>query len=113
MAGTGVRTDTATMWQSQNYVLGVAEDINADVSNLMNQLEPMLTDFQGAGGRTFQNIKADMNVQLVKLSQALATLAEAVGTSGTFYDATDAEAASLLAKTGAPVTGITNSLLIR
>ena len=113
MAGAGMRSDTTLMGAAARDVLGVAETLNGDVTTLMNNLSPLYTSWQGSGGTTFQTVRAEVEAELIRLNQALITLAEAVGSSGTDYVVTDDEMRSTMDQVGAPVGDIGRALLVR
>jgi WXG100 family type VII secretion target len=62
------------------------------LKNLMNQLEPLQQSFQGAGGRSFTEVKIAWSRDQTALHEALAQTAQAIRTSGHEYTASDSDA---------------------
>lgn len=73
------------------------EDVNASLDGmlrrLLNELEGLRTQWTGAGGRSFEQVKLAWSADQEKLHRALAETATAVRTAGQQYTATDASAA--------------------
>jgi WXG100 family type VII secretion target len=71
--------------------------LEAMLRRLMNELDVLRTQWQGAGGRSFEQVKSAWAHDQELLHRALAETADAIRRSGTGYRAVDGEAASRLA----------------
>jgi WXG100 family type VII secretion target len=73
------------------------EDVNASLDGmlrrLLNELEGLRSQWTGAGGRSFEQVKLAWAADQEKLHRALAETATAVRTAGQQYTATDTTAA--------------------
>src|SRR2546429_7464550 len=64
--------------------------------NLLGELEGLRTQWQGAGGHSFEQVKIAWSEDQTALQQALAETAQAIRTSGQQYTVTDTSAADRL-----------------
>jgi WXG100 family type VII secretion target len=87
---------TAARFEQANDVL------QATLSRLMSQLEVLRTQWQGAGGRSFEQARQAWAADQAALQRALLQTAAAIRTSGQRYQATDTEAAARFARTDRP-----------
>jgi len=69
------------------------------LTDLMSHLEVLQTSWRGAGGGSFQQVKAAWSQDQAALHRALAETATAIRTSGQHYDVTDSQAASRMNST--------------
>lgn len=67
----------------------VNESLQGMLSRLMGELEVLQTAWQGAGGRSFTQVKEAYAANQKKLSEALRETATAIRTSGKNYTAAD------------------------
>jgi len=79
----------------------VNQSLESMLQRLMAELDILRTQWQGAGGRSFEQVKTAWAHDQELLHRTLAETADAIRRSATGYDATDAAAARSLA----PVTG--------
>jgi WXG100 family type VII secretion target len=63
------------------------------LNRLMQELEILQTQWVGAGGRSFEQVKQAWAEDQARLQRALAETANAIRTSGRVYAATDEQAA--------------------
>lgn len=82
------------MESTANKFEGVDEGLNSMLSRLMNELEVLQTSWQGAGGRSFTQVKEAYQANQKKLSMALRETASAIRSSGSNYTATDESSSS-------------------
>jgi WXG100 family type VII secretion target len=73
--------------------------LEAMLRRLMSELDALRTQWQGAGGRSFEQVKSAWARDQELLHRTLAETATAIRQSGTRYDATDGVAAQRLAPT--------------
>lgn len=78
----------------------VNEGLQGMLSRLMGELDVLRTQWQGAGGRSFDQVRQAWQDDQQALQRALVSTAGAIRTSGRRYEATDAEAAGRIARTG-------------
>jgi WXG100 family type VII secretion target len=88
-----VMTQTAARFDQVN------QSLEAMLRRLMAELDVLRTQWQGAGGRSFEQVKSAWAHDQESLHRALAETAIAIRQSGTHYSATDGMAASRLAPT--------------
>ncbi|NUO58958.1 MAG: WXG100 family type VII secretion target [Hamadaea sp.] len=69
-------------------------ELQSMLRTLMGNLEVLQSGWQGAGGRSFQQVKQQWNDDQAKLQQALLETAEAIRSSGKSYHSTDQESSS-------------------
>jgi WXG100 family type VII secretion target len=77
----------------------VNEGLQGMLSRLLAELEVVRTQWQGAGGRSFDQVKQAWAADQRALQEALLTTAGAIRTAGRRYDAADAEAAGRMTRT--------------
>ena len=70
--------------------------LEAMLRRLMTELEALRSQWQGAGGRSFEQVKTAWAHDQEALHRALGETAEAIRRSAAHYDATDAAAATRL-----------------
>lgn len=90
----------AVMEQTAARFEQVNEGLQGMLTRLMGELEVLRTQWQGAGGRSFDQVKQAWAADQEALQQALLATATAIRTAGQRYDAADAEAAGRLARAG-------------
>jgi len=89
-----VMADTAKKFDS------ASTNIQSTMSRLMSELTQLNSAWKGVAATKFVEVKEQYNADLKALNTALTETAEAVRTSGTSYDTTDADAAQTVGKTG-------------
>lgn len=94
------QAQAAVMEQTAARFEQVNEGLQGMLTRLMADLEVLRTQWQGAGGRSFEQIRQAWAADQEALQQALLGTAGAIRTAGRRYDATDAEAAGRVARTG-------------
>ena len=72
------------------------QSMQAMLKNLLGELEGLRTQWQGAGGHSFEQVKIAWSEDQASLQQALAETAQAIRTSGQQYMVTDTTAADRL-----------------
>lgn len=77
----------------------VNRGLEAMLKSLLAELEVLRTSWQGAGGRSFEQVKSQWAADQQVIQQTLAETAAAIRASGRSYDATDSQAASRVAAT--------------
>ena len=101
--GNGVTT-TVTTTQAQAAVMQQTADrfdqvnhaLQGMLRGLLGELETLRTQWQGAGGASFEQVKLAWSEDQQALHQALAETSTAIRTSGRQYVATDVTAADRL-----------------
>ena len=73
---------------------GVNDSLQSMLNTLMSELSVLQTAWQGAGGRSFEQVKQAWERDQKAIQQALLETATAIRTSGQQYTASDDEAAS-------------------
>jgi WXG100 family type VII secretion target len=69
------------------------------LKTLMSELESMKQEWQGAGGRSFETVKAAWSVDLENLNRNLMETASGIKSSGQNYNATDSDAGAMMNNT--------------
>ncbi|GAA4243469.1 WXG100 family type VII secretion target [Dactylosporangium darangshiense] len=93
--------------QAQQAELNAAaqrfEQVNGELQSMLNtlmrELEVTRGGWQGAGGRSFEAVKAAFNNDQAVLNRNLLETAEGLRSAGQNYGATDAEAATTIGRT--------------
>jgi WXG100 family type VII secretion target len=80
------------------------------LNGLMTKLEPLMTEWVGKGGRTFQDVREDCEREMRRLNGALNRLGTKIGDTSLAYVATDDEMTTLMGNAGSGATGITAAL---
>jgi WXG100 family type VII secretion target len=106
----GMRTDSGLMIQKEKDVDDVANRLTSMLTGLMNELTPLASEWQGAGGNSFQQVRDRFDQDMAKLNHSLRSLAEAVGSSGRDYTVSDDEMKSEMERAGATAGSITAAL---
>jgi WXG100 family type VII secretion target len=74
----------------------VNQSLQSMLQSLLSELETLRTQWQGAGGHSFEQVKQAWAEDQQALQQALGETATAIRTSGTQYTTTDNAAADRL-----------------
>ncbi|MDQ7908383.1 WXG100 family type VII secretion target [Phytohabitans sp. ZYX-F-186] len=77
----------------------VNRDLDAMLKALMSQLEVLRGAWQGAGGRSFEQVKTEWADDQAAIQRTLGETAAALRAAGRGYDAADDQAAGRLAAT--------------
>lgn len=93
--------------QAQAEVMGrtaakfeqVNQALEAMLKRLMSELDVLKSQWQGAGGRTFDETRQEWAADQQRMHRALAETANAIRTAGQDYTASDAAAASRVTRT--------------
>ncbi|MEV4758201.1 WXG100 family type VII secretion target [Micromonospora sp. NPDC049559] len=93
------QAQAAVMTQTADKFERVNEGLQNMLNNLMGELEGLRQTWQGAGGRSFEQVKVQWQEDQQKLNRALSETASAIRTSGQQYDASDSEAGNRVAST--------------
>jgi WXG100 family type VII secretion target len=94
------RAQAAVMAQTAGKFEQTDDALQLMLRRLLTQLEGLRTAWQGAGGRSFEQVTAAWSRDQNALHRALRETAGAIRTAGHHYDATDTEAASRVGATG-------------
>jgi WXG100 family type VII secretion target len=93
------QAQAAVMQQTAQKFEQVDQSLQTMLSSLMNELEALRQAWQGAGGRSFEQVKQQWARDQASLHRALRETAGAIRTSGRQYDASDSEAGDRVAAT--------------
>lgn len=94
------QADTAQMTSAAIEAGNVAEGLDLMLKNLMDNLSPLLTAWQGMGGAKFQEVRAAVEEEMRTLNRALKSIGEDMGLSSADYAMTDEEIAEAMATAG-------------
>jgi WXG100 family type VII secretion target len=94
---TTTQAEAAVMARTAERFDQVGLALDGMLRRLMGELETLRTQWQGAGGRSFDQVKTAWAHDQELLHRTLTETAEAIRRSATHYDATDSTAASRLA----------------
>jgi WXG100 family type VII secretion target len=75
----------------------VNDSLQSMLKRLISELEVLQKAWQGAGGKSFEQVKQQWAQDQAAIQQALTQTATAIRTSGKQYTASDADAASRVA----------------
>ena len=87
------QASAAVMEQTAKNFEQVDNQLRDMLKGLLNRLEPLQQQFQGAGGRSFTEVKIAWSRDQTALHDALVQTAAAIRTSGQDYTASDTDAA--------------------
>ncbi len=93
-AESSVMATTATKFENVNGSL------QSMLKTLMSELSTLSGSWKGLGAMEFEKVKQQYASDLQALNRALSDTAEAIRTSGRGYDASDADAAARVTKSG-------------
>lgn len=93
MATGGYGTTTEEMQRAAQRVLGVNEQVQADLAGLRNQLAPLAGAWQGQAAGAFQGLMVRWDTDARNLNEALRAIGEAIRGSGQGYAQAEAEQA--------------------
>src|SRR3954452_9305094 len=93
-AESAVMASTAAKFDQANNAL------QSMLKTLMSELSTLSGSWKGLGAMEFEKVKQQYAVDLQTLNKALSDTAEAIRTSGAGYDASDADAAARVTKSG-------------
>jgi WXG100 family type VII secretion target len=90
------QAQAAVMRQTADKFDQVNQSMQAMLKNLLGELEGLRTQWQGAGGHSFEQVKVAWAADQDTLQKSLAETAQAIRTSGQQYTVTDTSAADRL-----------------
>ncbi|MEV0152959.1 WXG100 family type VII secretion target [Micromonospora sp. NPDC050686] len=93
------QAEAVVMQQTAAKFEQVDESLQSMLSSLMAELEVLQQAWQGAGGRSFEQVKQQWSQDQAALQRALRETATAIRTAGRQYDVSDSEAAGRVAST--------------
>jgi WXG100 family type VII secretion target len=95
MAGS-YTTDAAVMQKASQQVQQVSEEINSELRSLMSNLEPVASAWKGSAASAFQQLMARWQEDASKLTQALQSISEMLGsTTKSYSQAEDTNASQI------------------
>jgi WXG100 family type VII secretion target len=83
--GSQFETQLPAMQQASQHVYDVNQQIQAQLSNLLNRLEPLTSSWQGAAAASFQILKQRWHDNATTLNQALHGIGDGLGQSHQTY----------------------------
>jgi len=92
----GYGTTTEEMQRAAQRVLGVNEQVQADLAALRNQLAPLAGAWQGQAATAFQGLMVRWDTDARVLNDALHGIGEAIRGSGQGYARAEAEQSQAL-----------------
>jgi len=88
--------EAAVMLQTATRFDNVNSSLQSTLKRLLQELEVLHTQWQGAGGRSFEQVKQEWADDQSTLNQALADTAESMRRASGQYTSSDSNAASRL-----------------
>ena len=85
------RTELPTMGVASGHVFEVNEQIQTQLTALMNRLEPLLGSWQGDAATSFQTLKEQWDTDARQLNLALRGIGDALVVNTTNYATTEAD----------------------
>lgn len=101
---TQTQAEAAVMRQTADKFERVEESLRSMLTGLKADLEVLQTAWQGAGGRSFEQVKQQWTQNQDALQRSLRETASGIRTAGQKYEAVDSEAASRVANTNRGMT---------
>jgi WXG100 family type VII secretion target len=96
MASGSYGTTTAVMQQCSAQIEQVSQSINSQLNSLMNQLQPVASTWKGSASSAFQQLMERWQSDATKLTQALNSISEMMGTSSKNYAASEEQNTSAI-----------------
>ena len=97
--GSQTQAEAAVMEQTAAKFEQVDQALQSVLTSLMNELAVLQQAWQGAGGRSFEQVKQQWAQDQAAMHRALRETAGAIRTAGRQYDVSDTEAAGRVATT--------------
>src|SRR6476661_8064766 len=88
--GGSFETQLPTMQQASQHVYDVNQQIQTQLSNLLNRLEPLTSSWQGEAATSFHQLKMRWNDNATKLNQALQGIGDGLKQSHQTYQTHEA-----------------------
>jgi WXG100 family type VII secretion target len=88
------QAEAAVMLQTATKFDNVNSSLQSTLKRLLSELEVLRTQWQGAGGRSFEQVKQEWADDQNALNQALAATADSMRSAAGQYTSSDANAAS-------------------
>lgn len=85
----GFRTELPTMQQAAQHVYEVNGNIQAQLSQLLNRLEPLAGTWQSGAASSFQTLKQRWNDEATKLNNVLRQIGDGLVSTHQNYQASD------------------------
>lgn len=79
------RTEVPTMEVASGHVFEVNDQVQAQLSNLLNRLEPLMGTWQGAASISFHTLKERWHENATKLNEALRGIGDGLVKTGSTY----------------------------
>jgi len=98
---TAYQTDMSTMQVASQHVQEVSAAIQGELSRLENQILPVATAWQGAGGSSFQALHEKWQADAARINQVLAQISEGILLNARQYSAAEDAATSTMTRTAA------------
>jgi WXG100 family type VII secretion target len=98
------KAQAAVMAKSAANFEQVNDSLQQMLTNLMNELEVLRQSWQGAGGRSFEQVKAQWARDQKAMSTALSQTATAIRRSGASYESSDSDASQRVAASNRGLT---------
>jgi len=93
---TGFGTNIATMQQAAQHVRDVNQDIQADLTRLAGQLDPLQGVWKGGAAVAFHKLRVRWDADARKLNDALSHIAAAIDVTKGTYAARDEQSTESL-----------------
>jgi len=98
---TAYQTEMSTMQVAAQHVEEVSASIQAQLSQLENQILPVASQWMGAGGSSFQVLHEKWQQDAAKINQVLAQIAQGIQLNARQYSAAEDAATSTMTRTAA------------
>lgn len=92
-------TEVSTMQVAAQHVNEVAEQIDAELRNLDNRIQPITATWQGAGAASYMALHQRWTDDQRKLRQVLAEISQGITQNATRYQTNEDEVAAAMART--------------
>lgn len=89
--GSSFETQLPTMQQASQHVYDVNQQIQTQLSNLLNRLEPLMSSWQGEAAGSFQNLKRRWHDNATTLNRALQGIGDELKQSHQTYQTHEAD----------------------
>ena len=92
------------------HVDDVRQQIMSQLQTLIQELEPMATEWKGAAASAFQRLKADYTEKHTGIDRVLGQIAQALAANQTQYNTAETDSRQTLAQVNATTSTIQNKM---
>lgn len=105
-----MQSDTSQLTAGAVEAGNTAETLDGMLKGLMGRLEPLMSEWLGQAGMSFQKVREEFDLEMKRLNNALRSIGDDMGLSSADYEATDDQLRQTLDQVGASDGTVTRLL---